>query len=141
LINTKATDHDGVQHDIEAHEGDTLMEALRAHEWGVAAICGGLCACGTCHVYLDEQWLDKFQKQDMDAGLGGLGSQGQNRIIDSHVADIYVGAFDCCGVPPTPSFTVDAANNLWGSASGPASVVELNGSTVDVDPFLTTDPN
>ena len=66
MINIKATDLDGVEHEIQAHEGETLMEALRAHEWGVAAICGGLCACGTCHVYLDEAWEDKFQQRDMD---------------------------------------------------------------------------
>jgi len=66
LINIVATDLDGETHEIQASEGETLMEALRTHEWGVPAICGGLCACGTCHVYLDEEWLDKFQQQDMD---------------------------------------------------------------------------
>ena len=77
---------------------------------------------------------------NLDAGLGGLGSQGKNRIIDSQVADIYVEAFDFSGFPPTPPFTVDAANNWWGSDAGPATVVELNGATVDVTPFLTEDP-
>lgn len=52
---------------------------------------------------------------NLDAGLGGLGSQGENRILDSQVADIYVEAFDCCGFPPTPPFTAEAANNWWGS--------------------------
>ena len=66
----------------------------------------------------------------LDAGLGGLGSAGQNRIIGTVGADIWSD-----GMP------VSAANNWWGSASGPASVVELNGGTVDVDPFLITDPN
>ena len=66
----------------------------------------------------------------LDAGLGGLGSAGQNRIIGTVGADIWSD-----GMP------VSAANNWWGSASGPASVVELNGGTVDVDPFLTIDPN
>ena len=42
------------------------MEALREYEWGVPAICGGLCSCGTCHVYLDEGWLDKFMQADPD---------------------------------------------------------------------------
>jgi hypothetical protein len=77
---------------------------------------------------------------NLDAGLGGLGSQGKNRVIDSQVADIYVEAFDCCGFPPTPPFTVEAANNWWGSDTGPATVIELNGATVDVTPFLTKEP-
>lgn len=49
---------------MQGLEGDTLMEVLREHEWGVAAICGGLMACGTCQVYLDSEWQDKFPPID-----------------------------------------------------------------------------
>jgi 2Fe-2S ferredoxin len=66
LITISVKDLDGRVHEIQAREGDSLMEALREHEWGVAAICGGLCSCGTCHVYLDAGWLDKFQHADAD---------------------------------------------------------------------------
>jgi 2Fe-2S ferredoxin len=66
LINISVKDLDGQVHDIQAREGDSLMESLREHEWGVPAICGGLCSCGTCHVYLDPDWLDKFQQSDGD---------------------------------------------------------------------------
>ena len=66
MINISVKDLDGQVHEIQAREGDSLMEALRQHEWGVAAICGGLCSCGTCHVYLDAEWLDKFQQADPD---------------------------------------------------------------------------
>ena len=64
MINISVQDLDGQIHKIQGREGDSLMEALRQHEWGVAAICGGLCSCGTCHVYLDTQWLGKFQQKD-----------------------------------------------------------------------------
>jgi len=70
------------------------------------------------------------QSAQLDAGLGGLGSAGQNRIIGGAGANIV-----------SDGFEVSAANNWWGSDTGPAVVVELNGGTVDVDPFLTTDPN
>ena len=53
MINIAVRDLDGQVHEIEAHDGDSLMETLREFEWGVPAICGGLCSCGTCHVYLD----------------------------------------------------------------------------------------
>jgi len=66
LINISVKDLDGQVHEIQAREGDSLMETLRQHEWGVPAICGGLCSCGTCHVYLDEQWLDAFQTRHWD---------------------------------------------------------------------------
>jgi 2Fe-2S ferredoxin len=26
---------------------------------GIEAECGGACACATCHVYVDEAWMDK----------------------------------------------------------------------------------
>lgn len=60
MINITVKDPNGQVHQIQGLEGDTLMEVLREHEWGVAAICGGLMACGTCQVYLDSDWQDKF---------------------------------------------------------------------------------
>jgi len=66
LINISVKDLDGQVHEIQAREGDSLMEVLREYEWGVPAMCGGLCSCGTCHVYLDTEWLDRFQQPDPD---------------------------------------------------------------------------
>jgi 2Fe-2S ferredoxin len=66
VINISVKDLDGLVHEVQAREGDSLMEALREYEWGVPAICGGLCSCGTCHVYLDEEWLDRFAQPDPD---------------------------------------------------------------------------
>ncbi len=66
MINISVKDLDGQVHQIQAREGDSLMESLRQYEWGVAAACGGLCSCGTCHVYIDPDWLDKLQPVDSD---------------------------------------------------------------------------
>lgn len=66
MINIVVKDLDGNIHELQVNEGENLMEALREYEWGVPAICGGLCSCGTCHVYVDTQWLDKFQQADPD---------------------------------------------------------------------------
>lgn len=66
MINIVVKDLDGKVHELQVNEGENLMEALREYEWGVPAICGGLCSCGTCHVYIDTQWLDKFQQADPD---------------------------------------------------------------------------
>ena len=64
MINLKVTDHKGQLHEIQGREGDSLMEALRGHEWGVPAVCGGLLSCGTCQVYIDGDWLDKLPQTD-----------------------------------------------------------------------------
>lgn len=52
------TDRDGGVHRVNAREGVSLMETLRDLDYGVAAICGGMCSCATCHVFIGEQWLD-----------------------------------------------------------------------------------
>lgn len=66
MINISVTDLDGQVHEIQADVGDSLMEVLHDYEWGTPAICGGLCSCGTCHVYLAEGWLDKFPQVESD---------------------------------------------------------------------------
>ena len=53
-------DRDGKEHEIEAKPGLKVMEILRELDYGVAAICGGLCSCATCHVYVDVKFTDKL---------------------------------------------------------------------------------
>ena len=31
---------------------------------GIEADCGGACACSTCHVYVDENWISKLPPID-----------------------------------------------------------------------------
>ena len=66
MIKIQVTDRDGLEHEIEGREGDHLMETLREFDWGVAAICGGMCSCGTCHVFIEGDWPAKFPAQDVD---------------------------------------------------------------------------
>ena len=66
MITIQVTDREGHTHAVEAHPSDRLMEVLREFDWGVAAICGGMCSCATCHVFVDEAWLDAFPQREMD---------------------------------------------------------------------------
>jgi 2Fe-2S ferredoxin len=54
------TDRDGVERELNAPSGTSLMEPLRDMDDGVTAICGGMCSCATCHVYVDEAWVPKL---------------------------------------------------------------------------------
>ncbi|HTP40489.1 MAG TPA: 2Fe-2S iron-sulfur cluster-binding protein [Steroidobacteraceae bacterium] len=54
------TDRDGKEHEVKVSAGGQLMESLRDMEDGVTAICGGMCSCATCHVYVDPSWADKL---------------------------------------------------------------------------------
>ncbi len=60
------TDRDGNTHDVEADTGIKLMEALRDLDYGVEAICGGMCSCATCHVYVAGDWLGKLPEPEAD---------------------------------------------------------------------------
>ncbi|MEQ8307307.1 MAG: 2Fe-2S iron-sulfur cluster-binding protein [Hoeflea sp.] len=51
---------DGTRFDVDAENGSTVMEnAIRNSVPGIEAECGGACACATCHVYVDEAWVEK----------------------------------------------------------------------------------
>jgi len=53
-------DRQGQEHVLPALPGWRAMEVIR--DWGldIKATCGGACACATCHVYVDPQWLDQL---------------------------------------------------------------------------------
>ena len=53
--------HDGTEHVVEAEPGMTVMEAaVKKSVPGIAAECGGACACATCHVWVGEDWVAKL---------------------------------------------------------------------------------
>ena len=56
----KVVDRDGVEHEVESQTGLKVMEVLRELDYGVAAICGGMCSCATCHVYVDPEWASRL---------------------------------------------------------------------------------
>jgi 2Fe-2S ferredoxin len=66
MITIKVTDLEGREHELEARPDEVLMELLREQDWGVAALCGGMCSCATCHVFVDEEWLESFPLKESD---------------------------------------------------------------------------
>tara|TARA_B100000029_G_scaffold5955_1_gene6462 strand:+ start:711 stop:1031 length:321 start_codon:yes stop_codon:yes gene_type:complete len=51
---------DKTEHTIDAENEMSLMEvAIQNGVPGIDADCGGACACATCHVYIDSNWIDK----------------------------------------------------------------------------------
>ena len=50
---------------IDVENGLTVMEgAIQNDIPGIDADCGGSMACATCHVYVEEKWLDKIPKAE-----------------------------------------------------------------------------
>ena len=49
----------GQSHTLEVKSGQSVMEGAVKHNIpGIDADCGGACACATCHVYVDEAWVE-----------------------------------------------------------------------------------
>lgn len=64
-------DHAGNAREVDAKPGETVMEvAVKNSIPGIDADCGGACACATCHVYVDEAFMDKVgQPEEMEQSM------------------------------------------------------------------------
>ena len=57
-------DRQGKVQELSADNGLTLMEIIRDAGMDIEAACGGCCACATCHVYVNKEWLEKLPKKE-----------------------------------------------------------------------------
>ena len=62
----KVKDREGEIHELKAEVGSTIMEIIRDAGLDIEAACGGCCACATCHVYINDKWLEKINVRDDD---------------------------------------------------------------------------
>jgi 2Fe-2S ferredoxin len=50
----------GVRREVDAMPGMSIMQAATSNRIpGIDGDCGGNCACGTCHVFIEPEWLAK----------------------------------------------------------------------------------
>ena len=69
--------HSGDAKQLEVPVGKSVMEgAVNSGVDGIVAECGGSCMCSTCHVYVDEAYLDRLPAMaaDEDAMLDNTAS-------------------------------------------------------------------
>lgn len=62
---------DGTETSIDADIGSTIMNtALNNLVPGIDADCGGECSCATCHVLVNESWMEKVgQPSDAEESM------------------------------------------------------------------------
>lgn len=85
-------EYDGTRHEVDATNGVSLMRAAVDHSVpGIDADCGGACACATCHVYVDEGWVEKT----------GKASQMEEDMLD-FAFDVKPNSRLCCQITVRP---------------------------------------
>jgi 2Fe-2S ferredoxin len=64
----------GQNHVIDAEVGKSLMQnAIANGVPGIDADCGGACACGTCHCFVEAAWREATGKADaMEEAMLGM---------------------------------------------------------------------
>jgi len=66
--------HDGSQKTVEGDSDLSVMEIIRENGFeDLVALCGGFCACATCHVYVDPAFADRLPPM----------SEEENELLDS----------------------------------------------------------
>ena len=65
MAKIKYIEFNGTEHEADVANGLSVMEgAIQNDIPGIDADCGGGMACATCHVYVNEEWLDKLSAKE-----------------------------------------------------------------------------
>ena len=57
---------DKTEKKVEAKVGQTLLDVIKENNIDLIGACDGACACGTCHIYIDEETLKKIEPANED---------------------------------------------------------------------------
>lgn len=67
MANILVTDRQGGESVIAIRAGTSLMQAITDEGMGdLLALCGGMCSCATCHVYVDHKFWDQLSAMSDD---------------------------------------------------------------------------
>lgn len=86
-------EHDGSEHEIDLADGWTLMQGatLNGIE-GIEGECGGSCSCATCHVYVDEGFIDKLDPME----------EMENEMLETTVCERKANSRLSCQIKMSP---------------------------------------
>ena len=101
-------DANGIRHELEAVEGWRVMEIIREHGLPMEGLCGGACACATCHVTVDDNWTARLHeaRDDEEAMLDNVPNAGTNSRLSCQL--IYSEELDGLTVTLDPALEKQA---------------------------------
>ncbi len=60
MLTVTFIDCEGSERNVASMEGNTLMRsAMENNIPGIVATCGGSLSCASCHVHMDDSWIDR----------------------------------------------------------------------------------
>jgi 2Fe-2S ferredoxin len=59
-------ERDGTQRVLDVRAGQTLLEIAHEHDIDIEGACEGAMACSTCHVIVDDAWIDRLPDPSED---------------------------------------------------------------------------
>jgi len=73
---------EGEIREVDAREGTSVKDAaLQSEVVGIIGVCGGYANCATCHVYVDEEWIDKLPQIDEAEDVMLEGAMSERRPL------------------------------------------------------------
>ncbi len=79
MVKVNYVAHDGTKTEIEGDVGNSVMlTAVNNGVDGIIGECGGSMACATCHVYVDEEWIEKT----------GTRSEGEADLLEFAMSEV-----------------------------------------------------
>jgi 2Fe-2S ferredoxin len=79
--------------EVQAQPGQTVMQAaVEAGIQGIAAECGGMVVCATCHVYVAPEWAARLPAADED----------ELAMLECVAAERRAGSRLSCQITPGP---------------------------------------
>ncbi len=94
MVQVVYVDNDGECTELDVQEGWTLMQAAVSNGVdGIEAECGGSCCCATCHVYVDDAFVDKIEPA----------SDQEDSMLDEVVAERQPNSRLSCQIKVTPA--------------------------------------
>ncbi len=69
MVKLVVTDRNGRVIEVDARPGFSVMESIRDLPDSVEAVCGGMCACATCHVLVDPAWAPRLPPRSFEERL------------------------------------------------------------------------
>ncbi len=63
MVKLVVTNRAGTTVEVDAFPGISMMENIRELDDSVDAICGGMCSCATCHVFIEPSSRDALPER------------------------------------------------------------------------------